>query len=207
MAYVVKPSLVLALLSVSLTLGCAGGGGSTGGEADTAVVLSHRAEVDTLNNVPLLNDYGGEMDSLWRAEGYLYGHEIEDRAAGGDAEAAYILAQMYAYGICGAEPDRRKAFQLYVSLADRGNVEAKAMAGYMMFYGLGAPEDTEQGMHLMADALNADSPLGTFFMALVYDHNTASTPANRASARILYQKASAMGIRQADSCLAQMSER
>lgn len=149
---------------------------------------------DSLNALAIFDDSDGQLDSLLRAQGYTYGDDIVQRAQAGDDNAAFLLAQMYAYGVAGATPDRRRAFALYMRLADKGMPQAQAIAGYMLFHGLGTDEDVEQGMHLLANAVEANDPLGTYLLAVVYDHYTEPTSHNRAYARSLYKRAAEMGV-------------
>lgn len=94
------------------------------------------------------------MDSIFRAKGYIFGQDIIDASHDGNLDASFLLAQMYSYGIAGAVPNRRMAFQLYISLADNGVTEAKAMAGYMLLYGYGVEADASKGLDLVTEAAN-----------------------------------------------------
>lgn len=183
---------------------CAPGASHDAGQATDFV--AHEASADTANGVPLLHDADGSMDSLFRAKGYTFGPDIVKAAHVGDAGASYILAQMYAYGIAGAKPDRQKAFKLYVSLADNGMAEAKAMAGYMLLYGLGVEADASRGLEMVADAANDGCGLAYLFMGNFYAQSEP-TPKNVAVAKACYAEAEARGVAEAAELLKRMSQK
>lgn len=183
---------------------CSSGSSPDAGPAANRVALP--ADIGTANGVPLLADADGAMDSLFRAKGYVFGPDIVKAAHAGDAGASYILAQMYAYGIAGAKPDRHKAFKLYVSLADNGMAEAKAMAGYMLLYGLGVEADVSHGLEMVAAAANDGCGLAYLFMGNFYAQSEP-TPQNVAVAKACYAEAEARGVVEATELLNNMSQR
>lgn len=188
MKYVLLASFAVVIACLSA---CSGKTGSPAPVQDTLV-----ATVDSVNILPLLNDADGSMDSLFRAKGYLYGPDIINASRAGDVNASYLLAQMYSYGIAGATPDRRKVFKLYISLADSGINEAKAMAGYMYLYGYGVDADPTKGLDLITEAANDGNGLAYLFMGNFYSQADPSSR-NLALAKACYIEAEALGISEA----------
>lgn len=140
------------------------------------------------------------MDSLFRAKGYVWGDDIVLAAKDGSTDAQYLLAQMYAYGIAGAKPNRREAFRLYISLADNGVAEAQTMAGYMLLYGYGVEADEARGLEMIADAANAGSGLAYLLMGNFYSQ--VGNPAqNMRLAKACYVEAKALGVAEAEEVL------
>ncbi len=159
---------------------------------------------DTSSEAPIFPD-DGSLDSLLRSRGYVYGPDIIESARSGNADARLILAQMYTHAICGAPANARKAYALYLGLADENIATAQAMAGYMTFLGLGCNDDPDEGLRLLALSVNQDCGLGYFFMGNIYAHNMPSTPENLQSARVCYLKASSYGIAAASQMLSQLN--
>lgn len=189
---ILLPPLAAAFL---LTAAC---GGNTNGNSSSAGPLVY--EGDSANGVALLQDVGGTMDSLFRAKGYAWGDDIVRAAKEGSTDAQYLLAQMYAYGIAGARPNRREAFKLYISLADNGVAEARTMAGYMLLYGYGVEADETRGLEMIADAANAGSGLAYLLMGNFYSQ--AGNPAqNLPLAKACYVEAKALGVAEAEAML------
>lgn len=178
-----------------LTVACGGGVNRDSAPAEPLVF-----EGDSANGVALLQDVGGTMDSLFRAKGYVWGDDILRAAKDGSTDAQYLLAQMYAYGIAGATPNRREAFKLYVSLADNGVVEAQTMAGYMLLYGYGVEADEAHGLEMIADAANAGSGLAYLLMGNFYSQ--IGNPAHNVHlAKACYVEAKALGVAEAEAML------
>lgn len=192
----IAKSLTTLLLALPLAA-CSTSGGDSTPTPSTPV----KAEpADSLNATPFLADSDGRMDSLFRSKGYTFGDDILSAASDGNSDAQFLLAQMYSYGIAGATPDRRKAFKLYVSLADNGVNEAKAMAGYMLLYGYGVDQDAEKGLDMVTEAANNGSGLAYLFMGNFY-RLTDPTPKNIALAKICYSEARKLGIAEAADIL------
>ncbi len=191
-------SLVLSLATISF-ISCSNNQPSTN-EQDNVSVQLPTSEPDSLNSLPIFPD-DGSLDSIYRAQNILYGPQIVRDAKDGNSDAQFALAQMYSYGICGANPNRKKAFRLYIELADVGDPRSQLMAGYMMFYGLGTTEDNEQGLQLMAAAANNDYWLAFLFMGNVYYNSFEKTEENLNFARGCYETAAAHGISAAQDML------
>lgn len=189
--------LPLAILATCFS-SCSSGGGKTGACVPGSDTLS--VAVDSLNATPLLCDTDGKLDSIFRSKGYVYGEDIISASRGGNADASFLLAQMYSYGIAGAEPDRRKAFKLYISLADNGVTEAKAMAGYMLLYGYGVDADASKGLDLVTEAANDGNGLAYLFMGNFYAQ-AEPTPKNISLAKACYAEAQALGVAEAAAIL------
>ena len=185
-------------LFIALSLvACSTGGDSSAPATTTAVVVQ---PVDSLNATPLLSDADGRMDSLFRAKGYVFGDAILDAARDGNPDAQFLLAQMYSYGIAGATPVRRKAFKLYVALADNGLNDAKAMAGYMYLYGYGVDQDVTKGLDMVTEAANNGNGLAYLFMGNFYRQADPS-PKNIALAKTCYYEAQKLGVAEAAEIL------
>ncbi|MDY4521806.1 MAG: hypothetical protein SPE05_10670 [Bacteroidales bacterium] len=203
-------TILLALVAV----GCTGSGNTQSSSEDAdaaanAVVLSQiqgAEPEDSANAQPLFEDTDGTMDSLLRAKGYVFGNEIVKASQEGNVNAQYLLAQMYAYGICGARPNRTKAFRLYTLLADNGVAEAKAMAGYMMLYGFGTEQDARQGLQMVAQAANADCGLAYLFLGDFYSKVEPSKK-NIAYAKSCYNEAVRLGVAAAQIQLDNLKEK
>lgn len=189
--------LVFAIFATCFS-SCSSGGGKTG----TCVPNPDSASVafDSLNYTPLLSDTDGKMDSIFRSKGYIFGQDIIDASHDGNLDASFLLAQMYSYGIAGSVPNRRMAFQLYISLADNGVTEAKAMAGYMLLYGYGVEADASKGLDLVTEAANNGSGLAYLFMGNFYAQ-AEPTPKNISLAKACYAEAQALGITEAAAIL------
>lgn len=181
---------------------CSTDGGNAPIDNTNAYAPSEAAvsDADTSNSLPVFVDADGKLDSIYTAHGYSFGADIVKAAKGGNADASFILAQMYSYGIAGAKPDRRKAFKLYVGLADNGNNEAKASAGYMLMHGMGTEAEPSKGLNMMADAANAGCATAYLLMGNFYCESEP-TPENIANAKLCYAQARDLGIVEADELL------
>lgn len=189
-------SLLSSLAAVALLTAACGGNVNR----DSAPAKPLAFEDDSANCVALLHDDGGTMDSLFRAKGYVWGEDIVRAAKDGSTDAQYLLAQMYAYGIAGARPNRREAFKLYISLADNGVAEAQTMAGYMFLYGYGVEADEARGLEMIAGAANAGSGLAYLLLGNFYSQ--AGSPAqNMPLAKACYAEAKALGVAEAEAML------
>jgi uncharacterized protein len=62
------------------------------------------------------------------------------RAEQSDAEAQYLLGDMYAKGE-GTPQDTKEAVRWYKACAEQGNAKAQFNLAFMYQYGLGAPQD------------------------------------------------------------------
>lgn len=145
------------------------------------------------NNKPIFADPEGEMDSLYQVYNYVYTPELEAAVQSGDTDAMQLLASMYAYGIGGVEPNRKKAFQLYRHLAELGDAESQAYIGYMMLYGIGPVEDAEAGLEWLEKSANQRCPTA-FYCLANYFEQTGDT----ANAHVCYQNAINLGMRQVE---------
>ncbi len=65
---------------------------------------------------------------------------MEQRAAGGDIQAWYLLGLMREQGY-GAARDQLQAAFCYKKAAEKGHVPAQSRLGYLYFHGLGVPKD------------------------------------------------------------------
>ncbi len=177
-----------------------------GGDATTVVSDSPNplevvvAESDSANNLPVFIDADGKLDSIYAARGYHFCADIVKASKEGNQDASFILAQMYSYGIAGTKPDRRKAFKLYINLADNGNNEAKASAGYMLMHGMGTEAEPSKGLSMMAEAANDGCATAYLFMGNFYSESEP-TPENIANAKLCYAQARDLGIVEADELL------
>lgn len=156
-----------AVAALALPMGCAQGNSTS--DSDTLVgTAAAVAFDDSVNALPIFSDADGAMDSIFRTQGYLFDEDILKAAGEGNVDAQFLLAQMYAYGICGAKPDRRKAFKLFMTLADNGVMPAKATAGHLLIYGVGTEQDVTAGLEMLADAANAGSALANLYLGDFY---------------------------------------
>lgn len=174
--------------------------GSDGGERTSALIEESKASADSANSVAIFEDADGRLDSIFSSRGFVYGSDIVKAAKSGNADAAFILAQMYAYGVAGAKPDRAKAFRLFVNLADNGNIEAKANAGYMMLYGCGVESDPAKGLDMLMEAANNDCATAYLFLGRFYA-DAEPTPENKRNAKLCFAQARDLGIPEADVLL------
>ena len=176
----------------------------------TAVACNRNVENNNIQNVnteqiasasenqeALFDDAYGEVAKRLRKEGVKYSAEYERQAENGDFAAIANLADMYAYGI-DVQPDRRKAYRFYSLLMQNGDVQAKAIVGYMTLYGFGPEEDTEKGLHLMVEAANEQSGLAFYFLGMFYAHNLPANDNIVAQAKIYFTEASKLGIAAAE---------
>ncbi len=194
-------------LAISFALCCAiascssgVGSSSAEGSADSLPSETVEAATDSTNSVPVFYDEDGRLDSIFSARGYHFGADIVRASKDGNEDASFILAQMYSYGIAGATPNRRKAYKLYVNLADNGNNEAKASAGYMLMHGMGTEAEPSKGLAMMADAANAGCATAYLLMGNFYSESEP-TPENIANAKLCYAQARDLGIVEAEVLL------
>lgn len=155
---------------------------------------------DSANAVAVFTDADGRLDSIFAQRGYTYGADIVKAAKSGNLDAEFILAQMYAYGVAGTKPDRAKAYKLFVNLADNGNYEAKANAGYMLLYGCGVESDPKRGLDMLMDAANNDCATAYLFLGRFYS-DAEPTPENRRNAKLCFAQARDLGIVEAAELL------
>jgi hypothetical protein len=149
------------------------------------------------NAQPLFEDNNNEVATQLKNDGIEYSPEYEQIAEEGDFNAMQNLANMYAYGI-GVKPNRRKAYRYYSILSQQGNVQAKAIVGYMMLYGFGPIEDTEKGLHLIAEAANQKCGLAFYFLGMFYAHNLEQSDDIRLQAKLYFMEAAKLGIEAAN---------
>lgn len=154
--------------------------------------------VDTVSDMfkPLFDDVNGEIDSLYKANGYVYSLELENAVLKGDLDAADMLASMYAYGIGGVQANRKKAYQLYRMLAEEGNAMAQATVGYMMVYGVGPVEDFEAGMEWLEKSANQRCPMAFYYLGNYFEQT-----GDVKNARTCYGNAVALGYVPAEADL------
>lgn len=155
---------------------------------------------DSADRVAVFVDTDGRLDSIFASRGYEFGPDIVKAAKSGDADAGFILAQMYAYGVAGAKPNRSKAFKLFLALGDNGNMEAKANAGYMLLYGCGVESDPKRGLDMLMDAANSGCATAYLFMGRFYS-DAEPTPENRRNAKLCFAQARDLGIEEAAELL------
>lgn len=192
---------LVACASLLLLASCSTGGGNTERANESASdSIVTQAVTDSANMVAVFADADGRLDSLFAERGYVFGADIVKAAKAGNPDAQFILAQMYAYGVAGAKPDRHKAFQLFVNLADNGNLEAKANAGYMMLYGCGTESDPDKGLDMLMDAANNGCATAYLFMGRFYS-DAEPTPENKRNAKLCFAQARDLGIAEAEELL------
>lgn len=146
------------------------------------------------NACAIFDDDDGQMARLYEAYGYHYSDDLELAAASGDPGAQTLLASMYAYGIGGVEPNRKKAYCLYRSLAEAGDAEAGAIVGYMMLYGFGPIEDTDAALEWLVRAANSGSGFAYYILGNFYNYNVEKDKSTEARALLYYQMAVERGI-------------
>ncbi len=195
------------MCAISLTA-CSSGGC----KGDTSVVENSHASADTaslsvdsLNLMPVFEDTDGRLDSIFSVHNYVFGPEIVKASKSGDPDASFILAQMYAYGIAGAKPNRAKAFKLLVNLSDNGNYEAMADAGYMLLYGCGVESDPKKGLDMLTEAANNGCATAYLFMGRFYS-DAEPTPENKRNAKLCFAQAYDLGISEAMTLLKKLDD-
>lgn len=198
----------LACASISLLLALSACSSNGGSDSANGVVVSTAQDggvcADSANAVPVFTDTDGRLDSIFAERGYAYGADIVKAAKAGDPDAEFILAQMYAYGVAGAKPDRAKAYRLFVNLADNGNYEAKANAGYMLLYGCGVESDPKGGLDMLMDAANNNCATAYLFLGRFYS-DAEPTPENRRNAKLCFAQARDLGIAEAEELLEKLN--
>ncbi len=160
---------------------------------------------DSLNRTAVFVDSDGRLDSIFAAHNYVFGADIVKASKAGDQDASFILAQMYAYGIAGAKPDRAKAFKLFVNLSDNGNYEAMANAGYMLLYGCGVESDPKSGLDMLTNAANNGCATAYLFMGRFYS-DSEPTPENKRNAKLCFAQAYDLGIAEAMDLLKNLDD-
>lgn len=153
---------------------------------------------DPDNTKPLFDDTDGQMAKFFAQEGYAWSAEFERTAWEGNLDAIRILATMYAYGIGGVNANRTTAFFLYRELANHGDLEGMTTTGYMMLYGIGPLEDTETGLEMLSNAANHDYAMAWYVLGNYYNYNLPHDAKIVATARLYYQRAAQLGMKEAD---------
>lgn len=162
------------------------------------------AETDSIVSAfakPLFDDPNGEMDSIFRANGYEYSKGLENAVMSGDMDATQMLAMMYAYGIGGVKPDIKKTYKLYLKLAESGDANAMAYVGYMMLYeGVGPVQDEEAGIEWLEKSANLRCPTAFYYLGNYFEQTGKIQ-----EAKTCYQNAVALGMEQAKYDLEKLS--
>lgn len=164
---------------------------------------SSGVEMYSENSKPIFVD-DGELDKMYREQGLVYTKELETSAANNDIEALKVLANMYSYGICGVEANRKKAYVAYRKLAEMGDVEAMGKLGYMLLYGLCPIENAELGLEWLAKAANGRDGFAFMTLGYFFDKNLEPTEGNKLQAKIYYQEAVKLGYNEAEELLKEM---
>ncbi|MBP5365179.1 MAG: sel1 repeat family protein [Bacteroidales bacterium] len=197
-----------AILIAIATISCKSANSSSTDDEQTATAIdTTMMEKYSDNNTPIFDDNDGAMAQLYEKEGYAYSKELEQDAYNGNIEAQQLLASMYAYGIGGVAPDRKKAYIIYRGLAEHGDADAQAIVGYMLLYGLGPVEDTEMGLEWLAKSANQQSAFAFYILGNFYNYNLESTEATRTQARLYYMSAAKLGQQEAQAELDKMAEK
>ena len=68
----------------------------------------------------------------------------------------------------------------------------------MMLYGFGPIEDTEKGLHLIAEAANQKCGLAFYFLGMFYAHNLEQSDDIRLQAKLYFMEAAKLGIEAAN---------
>ncbi|MBI2420231.1 MAG: sel1 repeat family protein [Ignavibacteriales bacterium] len=79
----------------------------------------------------------------------------EKAVSNGSDEATFTLAEIYHHGK-GVAPDNERAFQLYLRLANRGDVKSQKIVGIMCFYGHGCPQDKKKAAYWIGKIYDED---------------------------------------------------
>lgn len=165
----------------------------TSHSSDSQTPSVNVSQIDTTlsdNHLPIFDDADGKMDSLYKVNGYVCDAALQLASEQGDVDARRLLASMYAYGIGGVKPDRKKTYILYRSLAEDGDAEAQAYVGYMLLYGLGPVEDLEMGIQWLQKSANQHCPVAFYYLGKYFEQTD-----DMENAYTCYKNAVALGFR------------
>lgn len=96
--------------------------------------------------------------------------------------------------------DFKAAFGIFISLAEKGNVEAQCNAGLMLFNGEGTKQDSGAGIDWLARAAERGSAQAQYNLAVAY--SMTEEEGNRARAVELFTRAAEQGLPEARHNLA-----
>lgn len=186
--YLIVGVAVITLLSA----GCIGGGKSDTAEKGSTIAAVDQ-ELDSLCATPLLQDTDGTIARALAGEGVHISDEILKKAQSGDLNAIRYTAWMYAYGLGGAEANRKEAYRYYRMLAEQGDAEGQTMLGYMTLYGLSGVEDMELGLEMISKAMQQRYSLAYYIMADFLENHVEETAETKAQAQMYYEIAEKLG--------------
>jgi len=91
---------------------------------------------------------------------------LEAKAKQGDPAAQFELARDYLKGE-GVEKNAKRAFELASSAAGKGNVESKALLGYLYLKGTGTTKDEAKAQTLLQEAADKGSAKAAYNLGIV----------------------------------------
>jgi len=109
----------------------------------------------------------------------------------GDADAAYSLGWLYAYGV-GTAKDDAKAVRWYRKAADQGEAEAMYSLGWAYANGQGVSKDATQAVEWYRQAADKNKPKAMAALGAMYEQGLGVVK-DQAKAAGLYRKAADQG--------------
>jgi len=94
---------------------------------------------------------------------------MEQKAAGGDARACYILGLMHEQGF-GVAPDKWQAALCYRKAAEKGQVEAQYHLGALYYHGQGVTRDLKQAAEWYEKAAEQGNTQAQAALSNMYVH-------------------------------------
>ncbi len=113
---------------------------------------------------------------------------LEKSAAGGDAQAKFLLARAYFRGE-GVGKDAAKSAQLLQEAAALGNADAMDGLGYLFNEGEGVPKDEAQAVEWFRKAAEADSLKGQLHLGLMLRQGKTLVLSNEESLTWIHKSA------------------
>ena len=113
------------------------------------------------------------------------------RAEQSDAEAQYLLGDMYAKGE-GTPQDTKEAVRWYRASAEQGHAKAQFNLAFMYQYGLGAPQDTKEAVRWYKACAEQGNAKAQFNLAFMYQYGLGA-PQDYKSAHMWWNLQAANG--------------
>ncbi len=112
-------------------------------------------------------DYAKGKNAIDKKEFTIAAQELEKPVADGDPKAEHLMGTLYFNGQGVAQNDE-KAFALFRSATEKGNLDAKAFLGYMYDAGRGVKQDKKKAFDLYKEASDAGNDAATVNMGILY---------------------------------------
>lgn len=146
---------------------------------------------DMFERILRLQNGGTDEHRQQAMQTYSSLREVRERAANGDANAQFRLAESYYYGR-NVDQDYDLALKWYRNAAESGNAEAACQVGNCYIMGNGAPVNQDKAFGWFRSAADGGSVTGLYNLGLCYRNGWGVAP-DRIKEMECYRKAAEAG--------------